>query len=52
MVTVMERQEWLKDTYNTFEELFDDVEDFKLGKIMEANDGNSYDIGLLKKRYL
>ncbi len=47
----MEKQEWLKEKYNTFEELFDDVEDFKLGKIMEKNDGNSYDISLLKKRF-
>jgi hypothetical protein len=38
--------------FNTFEDLLNEVEDFKLGKIMKQNNNVSFDIDLLEKKYL
>ena len=41
-----------KTSFNTFEDFINEVEDFKFWKIMQTNSGDSFDVGLLEKKYL
>jgi len=41
-----------KTRFDTFEDFINEVEDFKLWKIMENNSWDSFDISFLEKKYL
>jgi len=41
-----------KTKFDTFEDLINEVEDFKFGKIMQWNNKESFDVSLLEKKYL
>ena len=41
-----------KTKFDTFDDFINEVEDFKLGKIIKKNSWVSFDVNLLEKKYL
>ena len=55
MLTIQIEKEDIKlknNKFATFEDLIEEIEDYKFWKIMEKNSDVSFDINILEKKYL